>query len=87
MELKQYQKKVISDLTRFLALLTEKQNISQAYSALWTEKNVPVGLDGMPAYRTVIPGVPSVCMVYDQKQPDYPGAYSLERFMEIVKGL
>jgi type III restriction enzyme len=26
-------------------------------------------------------------MVYDQKQPDYPGAYSLERFMEIVKGL
>lgn len=62
MELKQYQKKVIADLTRFLALLTEKQNISQAYSALWTEKNVPVGLDGMPAYQSTIPGVPDVCM-------------------------
>lgn len=26
-------------------------------------------------------------MVFESKQPDYPGAYSLERFMEIVKGL
>lgn len=26
-------------------------------------------------------------MVFETKQPNYPGAYSLERFMEIVKGL
>ena len=26
-------------------------------------------------------------MVFETKQPDCPGAYSLERFMEIVKGL
>ena len=26
-------------------------------------------------------------MVFETKQPDYPGAYSMERFMEIVKGL
>lgn len=26
-------------------------------------------------------------MVFESKQPDYPGAYSLERFMEIVRGL
>ena len=26
-------------------------------------------------------------MVFESKQPDYPGMYSLERFMEIVKGL
>lgn|GEM_PF-4350844 len=26
-------------------------------------------------------------MVFETKQPDYPGAYSLERFMEIVKEL
>ena len=26
-------------------------------------------------------------MVFETKQPDYPGAYSLERFMEIVQGL
>ena len=26
-------------------------------------------------------------MVFQTKQPDYPGAYSYDRFMEIVKGL
>jgi type III restriction enzyme len=26
-------------------------------------------------------------MVFQSKQPSYPGAYSYERFMEIVKGL
>ena len=26
-------------------------------------------------------------MVYENKSPDYPGAYSLERFMEIVRGM
>ena len=40
MELKDYQKKVISDLKRFLELLTEKQNISKAYNSLWEEKGV-----------------------------------------------
>ena len=26
-------------------------------------------------------------MVLESKQPDYAGAYSLERFLEIIKGL
>ena len=26
-------------------------------------------------------------MVFDKKSPDYPGAYSHDEFMEIVKGL
>ena len=26
-------------------------------------------------------------MIFETRQPDYPGVYSLERFMEIVKGL
>ncbi len=62
MELKKYQKDVIADLTRFLTLLMEKQNISAAYSTLWTEKNVPIGLGGMPFYNGIIPGVPDVCL-------------------------
>lgn len=62
MELKTYQKNVIADLTRFLALLTEKQDIGKAYTTLWTEKNVPVGFNGMPYYNNVIPGVPNVCL-------------------------
>ncbi|MBE6905096.1 MAG: restriction endonuclease [Ruminococcaceae bacterium] len=61
MELKQYQKNVIVDLNRFLALLTERQNISTAYSDLWMEKNVPVGLNGMPTYKNRISDVPDVC--------------------------
>lgn len=62
MELKKYQKSVISDLTRFLALLTEKQNIAAAYSTLWAEKNVPVGLTGIASYNSLISGVPDVCL-------------------------
>lgn len=62
MELKIYQKNVIADLSRFLALLTEKQDIAEAYSTLWTEKNVRLGFDGMPYYNNVIHGVPNVCL-------------------------
>jgi type III restriction enzyme len=61
MELKRFQKDVIADLTRFLALLSEKQNIPKAYEAFWNEKNVPIGLTGLSPYRTEIPGVPDVC--------------------------
>ncbi len=61
MELKSYQKDVIKDLARFLELLTEKQNIAAAYRTLWTEKGVNVGVDGMPPYRSNIPGTPEVC--------------------------
>ena len=62
MELKQYQKDVIADLTCFLTLLMEKQNIATAYSTLWTKKNVPVGPSGMPYYNDIISGVPDVCL-------------------------
>ncbi|GAB6107993.1 DEAD/DEAH box helicase [Fusibacter bizertensis] len=62
MELKTYQKNVIGDLSRFLALLTERQSITKAYSVLWEEKNVVVGMNGMPAYNSVIPEVPHVCL-------------------------
>ncbi len=62
MELKQYQREVIADLTRYLALLTEKQSCSKAYTALWEEKNVPVGLGGMPYYQNTLVGVPHVCL-------------------------
>lgn len=62
MELKTYQKNVISDLSRFLALLTEKQSIPEAYKTLWEEKNVAVDIvNGMPPYRTNLSGVPEVC--------------------------
>ena len=62
MELKNYQKAVIRDLNRFLSLLAEKQNIRQAYNALWEEKGVCIGLSGMPVYNAVLQGVPHVCL-------------------------
>lgn len=62
MELKNYQKAVIKDLTRFLNLLTEMQNISRAYSQLWEEKGVCIGPLGMPFYNASLQGVPHVCL-------------------------
>lgn len=61
MELKRFQKDAIADLSRFLALLSAKQNIPKAYEAFWHEKNVPVGFTGLRPYQTNIPGVPDVC--------------------------
>ena len=62
MELKTYQKNVIGDLSRFLALLTENGSASKAYNALWTEKNVNVGMGGLPYYHYNLQGgVPDVC--------------------------
>ena len=62
MELKGYQKNVLDDLKHFLDLLTEKQSIKQAYNALWEEKGISVGMEGMRPYHTVLAGVPHVCM-------------------------
>ena len=61
MELKKYQLQVIKDLDRFLELLIEKQNIRKAYNALWNEKGINVGIDGMPPYNPELAGVPQVC--------------------------
>ena len=62
MELKNYQKAVIKDLNRFLDLLSEKQNIRQAYSQLWEEKGISIGPLGMPVYNASLQGVPHVCL-------------------------
>lgn len=62
MELKGYQKNVLRDLKYFLELLTEKQNIRDAYNTLWEEKGASVGMGKIPPYHTVISGVPHVCM-------------------------
>lgn len=62
MELKPYQKDVIADLSRFLTLLTETGAAAKAYSAIWNERNVNIGLNGLPAYRYNLKnGVPDVC--------------------------
>ncbi len=61
MEMKKYQKQVIKDFSRYLELLNEKQDMSKAYTALWNEKNVYVGFDGLKPYNSIIAHVPHVC--------------------------
>lgn len=68
MELKKYQLQVIKDLDRFLELLIEKQNISKAYNALWNEKGINVGIDGMPPYNPELAGVPQVCLKFQREE-------------------
>ena len=62
MELKIYQRHVIDDLTRYLALLSETRNISEAFSRFWMEKSVRTGFGQIKKYQNVLPGVPSLCM-------------------------
>ena len=62
MELKSYQKSVLSDLTRFLALFSSEPSIRAAYRRLWQEKGVRIGgIDGLPDYQMRLPNVPEVC--------------------------
>lgn len=61
MELKTYQRKAISNLARYLELMNETKSIGEAYSRLWQEQAVPVGVNGLRPYRDTIKGVPHVC--------------------------
>lgn len=62
MELKNYQKAVMKDLTSYLTHLNDDDNLFKAWKHYWNEKNIAVGLGGVPAYNNAIAGVPHVCM-------------------------
>ena len=61
MELKNYQKRVISDLNRYCELLNKTGSVSAAYNAFWAEKNVIVGFDKISPYNNTIENTPHVC--------------------------
>lgn len=62
MELKKYQKKVISDLKRYMELLQQTHSADKAYNAFWNEQNVMVGgISGMQPYRSNVPNAAEVC--------------------------
>lgn len=61
MELKKFQKQVISDLNRYCELLNSTNSVSKAYTDFWAEKNVIVGFGGMPSYNNTIENTPHVC--------------------------
>lgn len=62
MELKNYQKVVMRDLTAYLTQLNQDNDLFQAWNHYWDEKGIAVGLGGVPAYNNAISGVPHVCM-------------------------
>lgn len=62
MELKNYQKAVMKDLTSYLTHLNDDNDLFKAWKHYWGEKNIAVGLGGVPAYNNAITGVPHVCM-------------------------
>ena len=61
MELKNFQKRVISDLNRYCELVNTTNSVVKAYSDFWEEKGVQIGETGMPHYNMVLHGVPHVC--------------------------
>ena len=58
MELKPFQREVINDLKRFLQILNEKMDVSEAYNEYWEEKNVDIAGKG---YKNNIKNVPDIC--------------------------
>lgn len=62
MELKEYQKKVMRDLTDYMNILNAEVNLNRAWNRYWAERDVPVGFGGVPSYNNSISGVPHICM-------------------------
>jgi len=58
MELKDYQSRVIKDLTDFLDYLEELKDIRAAFRAYWDDR----GATKMEGYKNNVPGVPHVCV-------------------------
>ena len=61
MELKNFQKQVISDLNRYCELLNSTNSVVKAYNDYWLEKGVRVGFDAIPTYKNIIENTPHVC--------------------------
>ena len=51
MEMKSYQRKVIADLTRYLAILNECHNYKTAFRSFWQEKSAP----SLGSYQDILP--------------------------------
>lgn len=62
MELKNYQQKVIDDLSSYLSFVNKDNNVFLAWKDYWAEKDISVGLGGVPSYNNAIKAVPHVCM-------------------------
>ena len=62
MELNNYQKQVMRDLSAYLTCVNRGTNLYSAWREYWFAKDVAVGLGGVPSYNNSIEQVPHVCM-------------------------
>ena len=62
MELKNYQKSVMNDLSLFLDRIDESNDLYNAWASFWAEKDIRIGENGVPGYKNKISGTPHVCM-------------------------
>lgn len=62
MELKNYQKAVMADLSAFVAAVDREPDIVKAWQCYWGEKDIAVGLGGVPNYHNNVKGTPHICM-------------------------
>lgn len=62
MELKNYQKKVMDNLSSYMACLNRCENLISAWREYWFRQDINVGFGGVPSYKDNIPDVPHVCM-------------------------
>ena len=58
MELNNYQKQVMRDLSTYLNCVNESANLPGAWRKYWFDKDVPVGAGGVPSYNNSIERVP-----------------------------
>lgn len=62
MELNNYQRQVMRDLSAYLTCVNHGTNLYSAWREYWFAKDVAVGLGGVPSYNNAIERVPHVCM-------------------------
>lgn len=62
MELKNYQKKVMDNLSSYMNCLNRCENLISAWREYWFSQDISVGFNGVPLYKDNVPGVPHVCM-------------------------
>ena len=62
MELNNYQKQVMRDLSLYMSCVNRCTNLYAAWREYWFSKDIAVGVGGVPSYNNAIDGVPHICM-------------------------
>lgn len=62
MELKNYQKSVMRNLSSYMDCINNTANLFAAWEEYWRRQDISVGFGGVPTYSNSIKGVPHVCM-------------------------